>query len=102
MSGTGGNSSTEEIRVRRDMAAARFEILVDDVVAGSADYQDGTDGVRTFSHTVVDSEFGGRGLAGQLIGEALRVTSEEGFKVLPTCSFVDRYIQKNPDSAVLA
>lgn len=102
MSDTGAIGSTEEIRIRRDTVAARFEILVDDVVAGYADYQDGTDGVRTFPHTVVDSEFGGRGLAGKLVGEALRVTSEEGFTVLPTCSFVDRYIQKNPDSAVLA
>lgn len=101
MSGT-DEVGSEDVRIRRDTVASRFEILVDDVVAGYADYQDGTDGVRTFPHTVVATEFGGRGLAGQLIGEALRATSEEGLKVRPTCSFVDRYIQKNPDSAVLA
>ena len=94
-------SGTEDIRIRRDTAAARFEIVVDDVVAGYADYQDGTDGVRTFPHTVVASEFGGRGLAGQLIGDALRVTKEEGLRVRPACSFVERYIEKNPDSATL-
>ena len=93
---------TEEIRIRRDTVASRFEILVDDVVAGYADYQDGTDGVRTFPHTVVATEFGGRGLAGQLVGEALRVTSDEGLRVRPTCSFVERYIDKNADAAVLA
>ena len=93
-------SNAEEIRIRRDTVASRFEILLNDVVAGYADYQDGTDSARTFPHTVV-AEYGGRGLAGQLIGEALRVTKEEGFTVRPTCSFVARYIEKNPDSGVL-
>ena len=91
--------SAEKIEVTRNAPAGRFEILVDDVVAGYADYGDDTDGVRTFPHTVVASEFGGRGLAGQMIGEALRMTREEGLRVRPACSFVERYVQKNPDSA---
>lgn len=103
MSGTGApDDGAGNVRVRHDTAAARFEILVDDVVAGYADHQDRTDGVRVFPHAVVATEFGGRGLAGRLIAEALRVTSEEGLNVLPACSFVDRYIQKNPGSATLA
>ena len=61
-------SDGDNIQVRRDVAAGRFEILVDDVVAGFADYGDDADGVRTFPHTVVATEFGGRGLAGQMIG----------------------------------
>lgn len=90
-----------DVRVRRDVAAGRFEILVDDVVAGFADYGD-SDGVRTFPHTVVASEYGGRGLASAMIDEALRETREEGLKVRPTCSFVARHIEKNPGSADLA
>lgn len=98
MSAGGG---TEEIRVRQDEVAGRFEILVDDVVAGFADYRDAPE-VRTFPHTVVSSEFGGRGLAGRMIGEALRVTKDAGLRVNPECSFVAGYITKNPDSADLA
>ncbi|MFN3601072.1 MAG: GNAT family N-acetyltransferase [Dietzia sp.] len=94
-------SAGEDVQVRRNTAAGRFEILVDDVVAGFADYGD-ADGVRTFPHTVVDPDFGGRGLAGRMIAEALQVTREEGLRVRPNCSFVERYIQKNPDSAELA
>ncbi|AWH96649.1 GNAT family N-acetyltransferase [Dietzia psychralcaliphila] len=93
--------SEENVQVRRNLAAGRFEILVDDVVAGFADYGD-ADGVRTFPHTVVDPEFGGRGLAGRMIDEALRATREDGLKVRPSCTFVERYIQKNPESADLA
>lgn len=92
-------SNSEDVQVRRDAAAGRFEILVGDVVAGQAEYQDHPDGIREFPHTVVASEFGGRGLAGQLVGEALRVTREEGLRVRPTCSFVAGYIEKNPDAA---
>lgn len=96
------NQPAENIRVRRDAVAGRFEILVDDVVAGSTDYGDDANGVRTFPHTVVDPDFGGRGLAGTLIGEALSATREEGLAVRPECSFVARYIDKHPDSADLA
>lgn len=95
------NVATESVEVRRNAAAGRFEILVDDVVAGYADYGD-ADGVRTFPHTVVAEEFGGRGLAGQMVGEALRLTREEGLRVRPACSFVERYVEKNPGSAELA
>lgn len=93
--------SGEDVRVRQDAPSGRFEVLVDDVVAGYADYHD-SNGVRDFPHTVVATEFGGRGLAGTMIGEALRMTREEGLRVRPSCSFVARYVEKNPDSAVLA
>ncbi|MCT2062822.1 GNAT family N-acetyltransferase [Dietzia cinnamea] len=95
-------SSADNVQVRRDVAAGRFEVLVDDVVAGYADYSDSTDGVREFPHTVVASEFGGRGLAGTLVGEALRVTRDEDLRVRPTCSFVAAYLDKHPDAAEVA
>ena len=95
------DTSGEQIRVQRNSAEGRFEVLVDDVVAGHTEYHD-DDGVRTFPHTEVSSEFGGRGLAGKVVGEALRVTKEEGLRVRPTCEFVQGYIEKNPDSAELA
>lgn len=94
-------SAGETVEVRRDAAAGRYEILVDGVVAGFADYGD-TDGVRTFPHTVVASEYGGRGLAGRMIEHALAETKSEGLRVRPSCSFVARYIEKNPESADLA
>lgn len=103
---SGGNAA-EDIRVRDDQVAGRFEILVNDVVAGYADYQDapatgGSAGVRTFPHTVVDPEFGGRGLAGRMIGQALRETKDDGLRVRPACSFVAKYVEKNPDAAEIA
>lgn len=95
-------SGSEDVQVRRDDAAGRFEILVDGVVAGQADYSDGPDGVREFTHTVVASEFSGRGLAGKLVGEALSVTRDEKLRVRPTCSFVAGYLEKHPEAADVA
>ena len=95
------DTSGEQIRVQRNSAAGRFEILVDDVMAGHTEYRD-DNGIRTFPHTEVSSEFGGRGLAGKVVGEALRVTKEEGLRVRPTCEYVQGYIEKHPDSAELA
>ena len=91
----------ETVEIRRDHAAGRFEVVVDGVVAGFADYDDDA-GVRTFPHTVVSTEYGGRGLAGQMIGDALEATRDEGLKVRPSCSYVARYIEKNLGSADLA
>ncbi len=99
-----GQPTEESVHVRHDRVASRFEILVGDVVAGYADYSDepGSGGVRVFPHTVVDPEFGGRGLAGRMIGEALQETRAAGLRVRPSCSFVARYIEKNPGTADLA
>jgi len=100
-------SGAEDVRTRHDEVASRFEILVGDVVAGYADYSDepalrGRSGVRTFTHTVVEPEFGGRGLAGRMISEALQVTRAAGLRVRPQCSFVARYVDRHPEAADLA
>ena len=103
----GSAAAADDVRVRRDEVASRFEILVGDVVAGYADYQDesavgGEPGVRAFPRTVVDPEFGGRGLAGRMIAEALQATKDAGLRVRPACSFVEKYVEKHPESADLA
>ena len=64
-------SGSEDVQVRRDDAAGRFEILVDGVVAGQAEYSDGPDGVREFPHTVVASEFGATAITSPSYGSLL-------------------------------
>lgn len=94
------SESTEQIDIRRDDAAGKYEISVDGTVAGFADYTDhGT--VRELPHTVVDKAFGGRGLAGKLVGFALDDIRAASLQVRPTCSYVDAYIDKHPEYADL-
>ena len=90
----------EQITVRHDAPASRYEILVGDVLAGFADHRDSGD-VREFPHTVVQPEFGGRGLAGHMIAHALDEARADGMRVKPTCPFVARYIDKHPEYADL-
>lgn len=78
----------------------QFQITVDGQQAGFADYIE-TGGQRIFHHTVIDKEFGGRGLASTLIGAALDDTRSAGKRVVPSCSFVAGYISKHPEYADL-
>lgn len=74
----------------------RYTISVDGEQAGFAAYTD-TDAGRDFDHTVIDKAFGGRGLAGKVVGKALADTVADGKAIIPSCSFVHRYVTKNPE-----
>jgi predicted GNAT family acetyltransferase len=76
----------------------RFVIEVDGRAVGLADYHD-NDGRRVFPHTEVSPQFQGRGLATILVAEALRVTRDEGLRIVPTCWMVAEYIDKHPEYA---
>ncbi|HEY5880542.1 MAG TPA: GNAT family N-acetyltransferase [Nakamurella sp.] len=74
----------------------RFEIHVGDALAGFTEYR--TRGERySFVHTEIGDEFGGRGLASRLIGDALDEMRARNATVLPYCPFVKRYIQRHKD-----
>ena len=87
-------SSADEITVIEQ--PDRYQILVDGQPAGCTEYSD--DGAqRLFPHTVIDPAYRGQGLAGTLIREALDATRAAGLAVIPTCSAVAGFINKNPD-----
>ena len=75
---------------------ARFVIVVDGETAGFAEFVE-SDGVRDFNHTVVDPKFRGQGLAKVLIKQALDASIADGFKIVPTCSAVEGFVEKNPE-----
>jgi predicted GNAT family acetyltransferase len=74
----------------------RYEVHVDGVLAGFADYQRGP-GQIAFTHTEVVPEFNGRGLAGRLARKALDDALANGLTVLPFCPFFRSWISKHPD-----
>ena len=97
--------ATESVLVADVPERGRFEISVDGVPAGFTEYVDEQPGdavgVRTFPHTVVAPEFGGRGLATLLIRTALDSTRAKGLEVVPACPAVRRFIAKHPEYADL-
>ncbi|RZT24544.1 hypothetical protein EV589_0254 [Mycobacterium sp. BK558] len=74
--------------------ADRFTISVDGQQAGFTEFVD-HDGQRIFPHTVVDDDYSGRGLATILVREALEATRDAGLRIVPVCSMVAGYIEKN-------
>lgn len=84
--------------VTRQSDPDRFEISVDEGVAGSALFVD-RDDRRIFFHTEVGEEFGGRGLGGTLVRQALDATHADGLTIVPVCPYVKHFLDKHDDWA---
>ncbi|TFV55225.1 N-acetyltransferase [Mycobacterium sp. PS03-16] len=76
----------------------RFSIAVEGRTVGFAEFLD-RDGQRVFTHTEVDGEYEGRGLATILVGEALDTTREAGMRIVPVCKLVANYVEKHDQYA---
>jgi hypothetical protein len=78
---------------------SRFEVRVDDRVAGFAQYRMMKDaGLIVFTHTEIDDAFAGRGLGSTLIRSALDTARDRGLAVRPDCPFVRAYVARHPDA----
>ena len=88
------------ISVRNNPERSRFEVLDADTVIGQAAYVDDVGaGQRIFYHTVIDEEYGGRGLAGVLAAQALDETVAAGLMIVPVCPYIKKYLGKHPGYA---
>lgn len=85
--------------VRHNEAEHRYEIAVDGKMA-VADYEF-ADGKQVFTHTFVPPEFRGRGYAEALVRTALNDAKAAGRKVVPACSYVAVFIERNKEFASL-
>lgn len=74
----------------------RYEIHVEDRLAGVGEYELRRDRI-IFTHTEVGDEFGGRGLARELVAAALADSRRRGLAVLPSCTYVRKVISNAPD-----
>jgi predicted GNAT family acetyltransferase len=79
-----------------DPDRSRFEIRLDGDVIGKSYYQS-EPGRRVFTHTEVDPEYQGQGLASQLIKVALDDTRDAELRLVPQCPAVAAYIAKHPE-----
>ena len=74
----------------------RYTIAVDGKEVGKTEFLD-RGGRRIFTHTEVDKNFEGRGLATILIGEALRQTRDAGLRIVPKCPMVTAFVSKHEE-----
>ncbi|MGW4636041.1 GNAT family N-acetyltransferase [Nocardia sp. NPDC004415] len=89
-------------RLEHNVADTRFEIYLDDVLAGYADYAEREDTkVRDFHHTMTFPEFRGRGVAADVVKFGLDDSRAAGYHIIPTCWYVEKYITEHREYAEL-
>lgn len=81
--------------VRDSTAARRFELAAEDAVA-FIDYRRNGGQVELI-HTEVPAALEGKGIGSALVRGTLDLLRAEGATVLPTCSFVARFIERHPE-----
>jgi hypothetical protein len=83
--------------VQHDAAAHRFSTERDGERA-VLDYTLAA-GVMTVTHTRVPPPIEGRGIAGELMREAMSAARANGWRVIPACSYAAAYLHKHPQEA---
>lgn len=56
---------------------------------------------RVADHTLVPPEIGGRGVAAALVDALIADAREQGFTVVPQCSYVEAQFRRHPEWAEL-
>jgi uncharacterized protein len=82
------------IEIKHDPAAHRFTALVDGAQA-VLDYTI-SGAIMTITHTRVPPPIAGRGVAAELMRQALDTARDQGWEVVPQCSYAAAYMAKNP------
>lgn len=81
--------------VTHNTERSRFETEVEGHLA-RADYRL-RDGVMHFTSTEVPSAIGGRGIAGDLVRRGMDYAREQGYQVVPACSYVAAWLERHPE-----
>ncbi|MFT4127973.1 MAG: GNAT family N-acetyltransferase [Gordonia sp. (in: high G+C Gram-positive bacteria)] len=95
-----------QLRIDHSPALERYEaILADDadgeVAVGYLDYVSEPYQV-VITHTVIRDAYAGRGYAARLVQSVLDDIRSAGKQVVPVCSYVQHFIERNPDYADMA
>lgn len=64
---------------------------------GKLEWRNQGDNVRNANHTLVPREIGGQGIAAKLVNKLIADAREQGFKIVPSCSYVEKKFDENPD-----
>lgn len=86
----------EDYKLFDNKAKKRFEFRIGELVP-QIDYMLPRNGVIYLIHTEVPFELAGKGIGSRLVEKTLDHCEREGFKVVPTCPFIAKYIRANPD-----
>ena len=84
------------IEIKNNVAGHLYQAFLDDKAAGACHYK--LDGKTiTFTHTVVDPAFEGKGVGSALAKYVLEESRSRGLKVVPACKFIAAYISRHSE-----
>lgn len=83
----------ESLSIRHDQAGRQFEVTVDGYRAYLS-YMDLGKQTIDIYRTFVPDALRGRGVAAALTEEALQFAEGRGYTVIPSCSYVERYMER--------
>lgn len=89
----------DSLEVLHQQDQSRFAILLDEYIA-ELTYRI-KDEIITFTHTGVPRELEGNGIGSLIVRAGLDYAREQGYKVVPRCSFVASYMSRKPEYADL-
>lgn len=92
--------AADEVVVRDSPEQNRYQVFVDDALAGFAEYH-AQPGLITVLHTEVDPAFEGRGVGSDLVRGMLEDIRLRDARVYPICPFVRAFLQRHPEYADL-
>ncbi|MBL4610727.1 GNAT family N-acetyltransferase [Halopseudomonas sp.] len=83
----------QEITIHHDLEDKQFYVSIDGSRAYLA-YMDLGRKTLDIYRTYVPNALRGKGLAAKLTAHALQFANEKGYEVIPSCSYVERYMQR--------
>ncbi len=86
----------EEIQIKYNEKTHQSLAFDGDRIIGHCDYQI-KEGKWHLTHTVVMSEYGGRGIAKQLVKEVIAQARKANVKIVPICSYVQKMVLHNDE-----
>jgi predicted GNAT family acetyltransferase len=82
------------LEIANNVAGRRWEARLDGELAGYAEYLASPARI-VFTHTVVEPQFGGRGIGSGLAKTALDAALAAGQRIVPYCPFISAYLRRH-------
>lgn len=86
------------IKIVYEPQSARAAAYDDDICIGESTYSN-SETMWIIDHTEVNENYGGKGIASQLVEELVNQARSSAVKILPLCPFANREFQKKKEYA---
>lgn len=81
---------------RKNTHTQRYEILEAGETIGHITYEKVAEGIFDLTHTEIGPSRSGKGLGGLLVDYALGDIRAQGARAIPTCTFIEKYMNEHP------